>query len=856
MVRQEGGNDNVAGLAVDSLFASGRGPSGAGGRAVWRTRIVAGVAPHWWRGVAGIAGVLVSWIYLQGATAAPFEAAKLVVEPDVAFIRGVGNSHTLLFTAITSDGARRDVSAEVSVTVDNPAVLREIAPGVFEADRLGIAKLQAHFRNREADAVVIVQPRRSSRIDFATEIAPIFSQRGCNSTNCHGALNGQNGFKLSLFGYDPDADYDAVVNRSDGRRVDRERPEQSLLVRKPTFQIPHGGGHLIEHGSFDYETLVDWIRSGVPKDGGTVGRLQRIEVFPEELTVLEGPGSTQQLVVVGHYGDGSQQDLTQRVHYSTEDDHVVEVSAAGRVTAKSAGEGTVLVRTLGHVQALRVGVAAPGPVRATPVEPANFIDELVFDKLARLNLPISKPASDTEFIRRVYLDTIGIVPTVDETLQFLQDSSERRRERVIDSLLKRPEYAEFWAMKWGDLFANSVLTSSDGTAYLQDWLRRAFQDNKPYDRFVTEILTSTGSTWEVGAVNFFSRPVEDVATLTAQAFLGLGIECARCHDHPSTNWKREDFLSLTAFFSQLTNKWLRPPPVESIWHLELDKEFRHPESKQIVAPRFLDGTEPLVQPLEDRRAVLARWMTSKDNPWFARATVNRFWNQFMGRPLVDPVDDFRASNPASNEALLDRLADDFVDHGYNLHHLIRTITGSNTYQLSSIPETGNRIDDRNFSRYYLKRLTAEQLIDSIVQVTGVPQDYLGYYPGVRAVDLADPGVPSPFLDMFDRPKRDAAKCERNEDVSLRQAMHLLVGDTLNEKIRSSGEHGKLARLVRDGKSDAEIVEHFYLAALSRPPGRAELDDCQTVIARAKDRMTGLQNVLWALVSANEFLYNH
>ena len=856
MVRQGDGNGKVSELAVNWRFAGGRGRSNAGRRAAGRTRNRATDGPRWRRGAAVAAAILVASIQLQGAEGNPFEATQLIIEPDVAFIRGVGSTHTLLFTAISAEGARRDVSAEVSVTVDAPAILREVAPGVFEADGLGVAKLRARYRNREADAVVIVQPRRSSQIDFATEVAPIFSQRGCNSTNCHGALNGQNGFKLSLFGYDPDADYEAVVHRSDGRRVDRRQPEQSLIVQKPTFQIPHGGGHLIERGSFDYETLVEWIRIGFPKDAGTVARLQRIEVYPEDLTVLESPRSAQQIVVVGHYTDGSQQDLTQRVHYSTEDDVVLEVSPTGRITGKSAGEGTVLVRTLGHVQALRVGVAAPGPAQAPTVEPATFIDELVFDKLARLNLPISQPASDTEFIRRVYLDTIGIVPTVEETRQFLQDPSEGRRERVIDSLLKRPEYAEFWAMKWGDLFANSVLTSSDGTAYLQDWLRRAFQDNKPYDRFVTEILTSTGSTWEVGAVNFFSRPVEDVATLTAQAFLGLGIECARCHDHPSAKWKRDDFLSLTAFFSQLTNKWLRPPPVESIWHLELDKEFRHPETKQIVAPRFLDGTDPLVHPLEDRRAVLARWMTSKDNPWFARATVNRFWNQFMGRPLVDPVDDFRVSNPASNEALLDRLAEDFVEHGYDLHHLIRTITSSKAYQLSSIPETGNRNDNSSYSRYYLKRLTAEQLIDSIVQITGVAQDYLGYYPGVRAVDLADPGVPSPFLDMFDRPKRDAAKCERNEGVSLRQAMHLLVGDTLNEKIRTSAERGELARLIGAGKSDAEIVDHFYLAALSRPPRRAELDDCQTVIARASDRTTGLQNVLWALLSTNEFLYNH
>jgi len=812
--------------------------------------------PAFKRGIAIVVGMASAMIPLQASSPTALEAEQLIIEPDVAFIRGVGSTHTLLFTAIDSEGSRLDVTPDVLVTVDAPDVVRGTSPGTFQARKFGFAKLRAVYRDLRAEAAVIVQPRRSSRVDFATEVAPIFSQRGCNNTNCHGALNGQSGFKLSLFGYDPDADFDAIVHHSEGRRIDRDRPDESLLLMKPTFEISHGGGHLIRRESFDYQTLVDWIRDGAPKHAGDVARLQRIQVYPDNFTVLEGPGAIQQIVVVGHYTDGSQQDLTQRVRYSTEANEVLEVSQEGKVTARSAGEETVLVRTLGHVQALRMGVTATGLAKSQPIEPANFIDELVFDKLGKLNVPYSNLSTDAEFIRRVYLDTIGIVPTAEETRRFLHDPSDDRRARLVDALLKRPEYAEFWAVKWGDLFANSVLTSSDGTAYLQDWLRRAFEENMPYDEFVTRILTSTGSTWEVGAVNFFSRSIEDVTTLASQAFLGLGIECARCHDHPSAEWTREDFLSMAAFFSQVTGKGRRPPPVESIRYIEYDKEFRHPETKQVVRPRFLDGSEPLIRPLEDRRAVLARWMTSKDNPWFARATVNRFWNQFMGRPLVDPVDDFRSSNPATNEALLNRLAGDFVENGYDLHHLIQTIANSNTYQLSSVPEPGNRSDEINYSRYYLKRLTAEQLIDSIVQITGVPQDYLGYYPGARAVNLADPGVPSAFLDMFDRPKRDAAKCERNESVSLRQAMHLLVGDTLNEKIRASSESGELARLLRDGKSDGEIVEHLYLTALSRLPEPNERDDCRTVISRAKDRSTGLQNVLWALVSTNEFLYNH
>ncbi len=808
------------------------------------------------RRAAGIA-LLTSLLAAVGHSAAiPTGPIRLAVEPEIVFIRGIGNTHTVLFTAVGPDGLRLDVSTETRVAIDDPDVAGTVGSTVFEGHSHGFTKVTATYGRHQVSFPLIVQPKRSRLTDFTTQVAPIFSRHGCNGTNCHGALNGQNGFKLSLFGHDVDADYDAIVRHSGGRRISLSAPEESLLLRKPTLEVVHGGGRLFETGGSEYRVLLDWIRDGAGKDTAGAARLRRIEVYPRETTVLADVGARQQIVVVGQFSDGSKEGLTRKVRYSTPDDAILEVSPSGVVTAKAAGEGTVLVRTLGHVAALRVAVARPVKDGTGQPAPANFIDELVFAKLSKLNLDASGPATDGEFIRRAFLDTIGVVPTAEETQRFLANTDADKRARLIDRLLERTEYAEFWAAKWGDLFANSVLTSSDGTAYLQDWLRNAFRTNKPYDEFVTEVLTSTGSTWQVGAVNFFSRPIEDITTLVAQAFLGVSIECARCHDHPSAKWKREDFLSMAAFFSQLAGKGRRPPPVESIRYIEFDKEFRHPETKQVVRPRFLDGSEPLIRPLQDRREVLAQWITAGDNPWFARATVNRIWNQFMGRPLVDPVDDFRASNPPSNRRLLDQLASDFVASGYDLHHLMRTILSSRTYQLSSVPRPTSRDDETNFSRFYLKRLTAEQLADSIVLITGVPQDYLGYYPGVRAVNLADPGIPSAFLDMFDRPKRDAAKCERSESISLRQSMHMLVGGTVNAKIRASAESGSLARLLERGMTDSEIIEHLYLASLSRRPDADEMDYCQTALSRADGRSQGLQNILWALLNTNEFLYNH
>lgn len=409
-------------------------------------------------------------------------------------------------------------------------------------------------------------------------------------------------------------------------------------------------------------------------------------------------------------------------------------------------------------------------------------------------------------------------------------------------------------MKWAELMASNVFTVVDGTAYFQDWMRDSFAANKPYDQFVREILTAKGSTWDNGAANFFMRPTEDLTTLSATAFLGISIECARCHDHPFGVWKRDDFIGLTAFFAQVHGKGRRPPPVEAIQYTSFDQEYRHPDTKQVVRPRFLDGTEPAIRPLEDRRKVLADWMTSPENAWFARATVNRFWRQVMGKGLVDPVDDFRPTNPPSNPALLNALAKDFVDHKFDIRHLLRTMLNSKTYQLSSLPTATNKDDETDFSRYYLRRLTAEQMLDSIVQITGVPEKFLAYYPGVRSVNLADGGVPSAFLDMYDRPKRDAAKCERGEGVSLRQAMNMVAGDTVNQKIRS--DHGVLAQMIAEGRRDDEIVGHFYLASLSRDPTASEKDLCRTAIGKAANRRSGLENVVWALLDSNEFLYNH
>ncbi len=778
------------------------------------------------------------------------------IAPQVSYIYGSGATHHLLFTAIYDDGTERDVTDQAAVTFDSPDVVETASPGQIRALKEGIAKLRAEFDGRRGESVVIVQPKRTANIDFIHDVAPIFSRMGCNNTNCHGSLNGQKGFKLSLFGYDPEADYHAVAEASGGRRINRADPENSLILLKPTFSVPHGGGHILKKdpSSYEYAMLLNWIRAGTPRSAPNTPRLVGMDVYPSDFSVLNASGGRQHIVVVGHYSDGSQEDITRRVRYTSSNEEAAAVNLEGEVEAKANGQTTVVVRTLGLVAALQVGVTLNPSVPKTTLQPANFIDQLVFQKLAQMKIEVSNGATDAEFLRRSYLDVAGLVPPPDEARRFLGDHSPDKRAKLIDRLLESRDFADFWGMKWAELMASNVFTVNDGTAYFQDWMRDAFAANKPYDQFVREILTAKGSTWDNGAANFFSRPAEDLTTLSATAFLGISIECARCHDHPFGIWKRDDFIGMTAFFAQMRGKGRRPPPVEAIHYVSFDQEYRHPDTKQVVRPRFLNGTEPAIRPMEDRRKVLADWMTSPENPWFALATVNRFWRQLMGKGLVEPVDDFRPTNPPADPALLNALARDFVEHHYDVRYLLRTILNSKTYQLSSIPKPANRDDEIDYSRYYMRRLTAEQMLDSVVEITGVPEKFLAYYPGVRAVNLADGGVPSSFLDMYDRPKRDAAKCERNENVSLRQAMNMMAGDTVNQKIRS--DQGNLARMIAAGLTDDQITEHFYLASLSRYPTTSEKDMCRTAIGKASSRRAGLENVVWALLDSNEFLYNH
>lgn len=707
---------------------------------------------------------------------------------------------------------------------------------------------------------VTVSAAETRRLSFVRDIVPILTKSGCANSNCHGSIRGKADFKLSLFGYDPDLDYEAITQANEGRRVNHGEPPKSLILLKPTFQVQHGGGVRFETGSLEYNAILQWLREGASFDSPGSPRIASLAVTPGKVT-LRGIGSTMQFNAVATYTDGSRENVARKVQYSANDPSVVEISPEGKITTLRAGETAIMVRTLGQAVAAKVEVVAQAPMEHYPDAPrVNFIDEAVFTKLRRLNIVPSKLSSDHEFLRRVYLDAIGLLPTLEETDRFLGSKAPDKRNRLIDELIDRPEFAEVWTTNFSDLFRVGLLDQGSKGAYLfYNWMRKAIREDMPYNEFVTELVTASGNLWFNPTANFYyiterSEP-ENIATNISQVFLGVRLECARCHNHPWEKWTQDDFWGFAAFFARMGVKDTYGGDQSQIT-LRDRGEVIHPRTKQPLEPKYLDGPNETEEVDEDIRDKLALWITSPDNPWFARNIVNRLWKHYLGRGIVEPVDDMRVTNPPTNEALLDALADDFIKHDFSLKHTVRTILNSRVYQLSSEPNDTNREDELNYSRYYVKRLLAEQLIDAISQATGAKPKYSGHRKGKRAMTIPS-GSPSYFLMTFGRQIRREKICERETEPDMAQAMHLISGDTLTENI--ADENGTLARWVSDNSlNNREIVEKIFWSTLVRAPTERERNLALAPI-RAKGseaRREAFEDTYWAIFNAKEFLFNH
>ncbi len=778
-----------------------------------------------------------------------------------AVLRGRTARKQLLVTGVYSSGQRHDLTHDVRYEVDRPEVLRVDADGTVTPISDGVAVVTARAEGGQSASIQLSVERAQEEmpVHFVNEIVPIFTKLGCNSGSCHGKSDGQNGFKLSLLGFYPDEDYEYVVYEDRGRRVFPADPDYSLLLLKPANILPHGGGQRLTRDSYEWELIARWIGQGMPYGSDKDAVIRRIEVVPATRSMNRG--ERQQLAVIAHYSDGSMRDVTRLAKYESNDMEMATATETGLVTAgQIPGEVAVMVRFQGEVAVFRAVIPLGLALENLPPE-RTLVDRHVFAKWRQLGIPPSAICDDATFLRRVTIDITGQLPTVEETRAFLADTDPAKRDKLIDRLLDCPGYADYFANKWAAVLRNKRNDGND-TAYtyrFHAWIRRAFLENMPYDQFVRNVLCASGSARVHPPAAWYRQVASSTEQMedTAQLFLGLRLQCAKCHHHPFERWSQQDYYGFEAFFRQVE---LRRSPEEPSGRpdqvvVRVRPAVSHnPRTGTNVTATGL-GDQPLqIAPYEDARHYLVDWMTKPDNPFFARALVNRYWKHFFGRGIVEPEDDMRVTNPPSNPELLDALARDFVEHGYDLKHLIRTICRSSTYQLSSEPNPYNVLDKQNFSSFYPRRMTAEVLYDAINQVAGVPASFGGLPRGTRAVQLPDNGFNNYFLTVFGKPEaRSACECERSVEANLAQSLHLLNSAEIQGRIGNG--NGRAAQLARDeSRSDTEKVGDIYLAAFSRPPTQYELEVVLRHISLQPNKQQAYEDVIWAVINTKEFQF--
>lgn len=758
-----------------------------------------------------------------------------------------------------------DVTHECKYESSNPAVVSVDATGYVVPLAPGKAEIIVRRESSQAKASVMIDAFDTGRrVDFANEIEPLLSRFGCNSGGCHGKASGQNGFKLSLFGFDPAYDYDAIVLAARGRRVFPASPAESLLLRKTVGAVPHGGGQRLSTDSEPYQAMYRWIAQGTPRSAPDAPTVKRLVVSPTERIMHEG--QLQQLAVAAEYSDGSRRDVTRQAQYGSNLDVVAVVDDRGLVRCGAqTGEAAIMVRYMGQVAVFRAQVPhGAGGKSLAEFRPINYVDELTAAKWKQLGLAPSPPASDAVFLRRATIDICGRLPTAAEARAFLADASAAKREQLVDRLLASPDYPAFFALRWGSILRNSRLAGADQAAYAyHDWIKSMIARNRPYDEFVRGVVAAAGEWQDAPAINWFWQMRDDQlhqpTADTAQVFLGIRLQCARCHHHPYERWGQDDYYGLAGFFTRLGRKGFgQPPPYFSASNVTTGE--RNPLTGQTPQPKYLAGEVAKLSPEQDPRHALVDWMADPKNPFFARALVNRIWGHFLGRGIVDPVDDMRDTNPPSNPELLDALARDFIAHKFDVKHIVRTIAVSRVYQLDSQPTADNAPDRQNFARFYARRLIAEVLLDAVDQACGTHTQFDRASASARAVDLPHEGFGSYFLDTFDRPQRvSGCECERTSGATLGQVLLLSNSDEVENKI--AAKNGAVDRMLNEKKPLAdmplvEMIDELYLGALARFPSEKERQRAAAFVESQTDPRPALEDLLWTLLNSKEFLFNH
>lgn len=816
-------------------------------------------------------------LVLSLVSLAPAAADGIVLMPPVIELPGPHASQRLLLLSEKLGAVVGDVSAKAKFTSSNPAVAKVGKDGVLRPVSDGEALIFGEYQGQKATAKVKVSKTNAPfTFSFRNHVIPVLTKQGCNSGACHGALAGKGGMKLSLRGYAPEDDHFVLTRQAKGRRINLLEPEQSLVLRKPSMAMAHGGGLRLELDSPEFGVLADWIASGAPGPKTDDARITKLEVFPSA-AVLK-PKDKLQLVVRASYTDGTSQDVTRWARFSSTEDLVASVDADGKVTVSGHGEAAITVLYSNLVALTDVLSPLSNALDAKVFAQAkrhNFLDDLVLKKLQALNIPPSELCQDHEFIRRAYLDAAGILPTPDEVKAFLGDKSPDKRIKLIDTLLQRPEFVDYWAYYWSDVFLVSSRSLPQPAMWsFYQFIRQGVADNKPWDQFSKEILTASGSNLQNGAANYFvlHTDVTELTETTSVTFMGMSITCCRCHNHPLEKWTQDQYWSMANLFSRVALKngdkagemLVQSKPIGDVLHMRLGVA---------MPPAPLDAKALPLDSSIDRRHHFADWLTAKENPYFARAVINRVWKNFMGRGLVEAEDDMRQTNPPSNAELLDALVADFLHNKYDMKKLIKNILSSAAYQRSAKPLPGNKTDDRFYSHYLVRKLKAEVLLDTYAYVTEVPTVFnqvaigasggvantASYPAGTRALQLPDTLVVSQFLDAFGRPDRQqSCSCERQQDSTVSQALHLSNGKTLNDRLRD--KNSVVEKWIKEKLSNEDAIRRVFLLALGREPTAKELQSLLSVMHKADQaqasRREVYEDLFWAVLTSKEFLFNH
>jgi len=781
---------------------------------------------------------------------------KVDVFPAEVELNTARDRQSLVVMATREDGVTLDVTTQAQWKVANPALVKlEGAVAYPVAD--GVTTIEIELPGHTASVPVVVKEAATDRpISFRLDVMPVFMSTGCNTGSCHGAARGKDGFRLSLFGFDPEGDHYRLTREQPFRRVNLAMPAECLLMEKALGVVPHTGGKRFAMESEYAQTLMRWLEAGAPNDAGPVPEVLSVELYPKQI-VLEGEGATQQMVARAKYADGTDRDVTNLAVFLTNNDNSAAISADGLVTAANRGEAFVMARFATHTVGSQVLVLPKDLQYTPPLEPtANYIDELVGAKLEKLRILPSELCSDEVFLRRVTIDICGMLPTEQEYRDFLAVTSSDKRAKLVDRLLERKEFSEIWAMKWAELL---MVKSNNDVSYksmflYSNWLTERISANVPLNVMVQELLGASGGTFTNPATNYYQieRDTLKTAENVAQVFMGMRTQCAQCHNHPFDRWTMDDYYSFAAFFAQIGRK-TGEDYRETIVFNSGSGEVGHLVGGRAMAPKFLGGATPDVAG-KDRREVLAKWLASPENPYFATSVANRVWEHFFGVGIVEPIDDIRVSNPASNPELFQALGDRFTEYNYDFKQLVRDICNSRTYQRSSQRNESNATDELNFAHARIRRIRAENLLDSISQVTETKDKFQGLPAGARAVQIADGGVSTYFLTTFGRSTRaTVGVCEVKTDPTLSQSLHLINGETVENKIRE----GRLVpRLLEEGKTPEQVIETIYVRCLSRKPTAEEYERLAPVIAQAESPQQGLEDVYWAVMNSREFLFNH